>query len=477
MAIEMSLSRLLAPFFGTSLFVWGAVIGMTLASLSVGYWVGGKLVDKNPEVWRMFAIGATASILSSVIMVLFDFVFQGVRTDQLVLDSFGFVVFLFVVSLVFFAIPIFFFSMIVPFAVRVITDDVKNAGTLAGKIFAFSTVGSICGVFIPSFITIPYVGVRETIFGFAMMGAVVSLTYFRRKWWAVALMLVPLGLFFVSQALYNPGNPEDIFVKETPYQLIKVAEAANGRKELKINAGFGVQSVYYPNEVYSDSYWDSFSVFPYMLKEKNEDFNVLVLGMAGGTIPHQMRKLVGEDYNLNFVGVDIDPELKTVAREYFNSDEEYRIGDARAYLQEDRELYDMIVVDVYGKESFIPPHLSSFEFFRELEKHITNDGVVVVNINAPSEESAFYTKFVDTFAASYPHTYRIEANELWNYLLIGGKNEATFSKVDEIENPLIEPLKKWFYTSKKLEYSDEEIFTDNLSDIEQRTMQMYFEGF
>lgn len=477
MALEMGLSRLLAPLFGTSLFVWGAVIGMVLTSLSIGYWVGGRIADKNPEKWRMFAIGGLASTLISLVTVLFDVAFSRINTAELVLESFGLVVLFFVCSLIFFAAPIFFFSMIVPYAVRVVTTDVKDSGKLAGNIFAFSTIGSILGVFIPSFITIPYIGVRETIFGFAFVGAVFSMWHFRKKWWALPLAILPIFAFFLSTWLYESRTSEDIFAKQTPYQLVRVAEAADGKRQLLINAGFGVQSVYDPNSTYSDSYWDNFSVFPYIISEPSEQVDMLVLGMAGGTIPKQMRKLTRDDFNLDIVGVDIDPELKNVAEHYFDSNEKYQIDDARSFVQKSARKYDIIVVDVYGKESFIPPHLSSAEFFIELREKLTEEGIVVVNINAPSQESPFYKKFVQTFAASNTYSYSMRANELWNYLLIGSNAEVDFSNVEQISNEYIEPMKKWFRDVDSLEYYGGEIFTDNKSDIEELTMQMYFEGF
>lgn len=476
--LEMVQSRLFAPYFGTSLFVWGAVIGTVLIALSLGYYYGGKLADKKPQTKNIFLLGVIGSIIVSIIGVVFDLVFQNIKLEELIFGSFDTLLILLVISLVFFAIPIVIFSMIVPYAVRVIADNVDETGKYAGNIFAFSTMGSILGVFIPSFITIPYLGVRETLFSASAIGLALSLYYFRKKWSVFLLLLIPIIGFYISQSLYLKAFEGDILVKESQYQLLRVTKQENPEKyELKINAGLGIQSEFYPDQLYTDAYFDSFSVLPYLQKKKDNKRDVLILGMAGGSIPIQMRKLSGEDFEYHFTGVELDPGIEEVAKEIFHSEEEYIVADARQYLITHQEKKDMIVVDAYGHEAFIPAHLASVEFFNELQNNLNDEGVVVININAPSKESSFYQAFTNTFASAFPYSYSVKANDKWNYLIIGSKNEIDFNKVEEIANTKISPLNKRFRHVEKIKKNNEHILlTDNKSNIDYLTAKMFFEG-
>ncbi|MBU1118753.1 fused MFS/spermidine synthase [Patescibacteria group bacterium] len=476
MTLEMVLSRLFAPYFGTSLVVWGAVIGTVLIALSLGYYIGGRWADKKPKKSLLFSIGIIASILISVITFLFDLVFSNLNPENLFITSFDLLIFLLIVSLLFFAVPVFLFGCIVPFAVRIVTKDVSHSGTDAGKIFSYSTIGSIFGVFIPAFITIPYLGTRETILGLVLFGLLVSLFYFRKKPYLYLLILIPILLYFTSDYFYKQQSDKDLVVEETQYQLVRVTDEGD-HKEMKIDTGFGIQSVYYPDAELSQNYWDSFAVLPYVMNDGKKEKDVLVLGMAGGTATAQLRKLTGEDFTFNVTGVEIDPELTEIAREEFNMNEEVVTDDARLFLQKTDKTYDLIIIDVYAKESFIPSHLATYEFFEEVESKLNEQGIVAVNINAPSKESEFYTKFTRTFAGAYNFPYSVKVNEYWNYLLIGSKEELDFNKVRNIDNPKVVTLKHWFNDVDMLTFGEGDYFSDNKSDIDQLSMKMYFEGF
>ncbi|MBU1167356.1 fused MFS/spermidine synthase [Patescibacteria group bacterium] len=475
MALEMAMSRLFAPYFGTSLFVWGAIIGVVLTALSFGYWYGGKLADKKPDQKNLFKIGIVGSLIISLVTVVFDGVFSPFNKGVIFFEAPFMVVGLLILSLVLFSLPVFFFGMICPFAVRVISKDVVDSGKDAGNIFAFSTLGSILGVFVPSFVTIPYLGARETIFAMAFLGLLASLMYFRKRILVFGLLAVPIALYLLSSLFYQKA-PHEVLAKETPYQLVRVFEE-DGEKELIINTRAAVQSVYNPHKELLGKYWDSFSALPYLQDFETRHREVLILGVAGGTIPHQMRRLAGDDFDFDITGVEIDGELIDIARREFDYHETTVIADARAYLYSTQEKYDLIFIDTYGQEAFVPAHLATTEFFSLVKSKLSDQGIVAVNINAPSVGVTYYQKMANSFAKAFPSSYSAKVGDTWNYLFLGSFDELDFDVLWDIKNETIRLMAVDFFDVERIEYDPEEAyFSDNKSDIEQQTVGMYWEA-
>lgn len=486
MAVEMALSRLFAPYFGASLFIWGAIIGTVLVALSLGYYFGGKragAISRTDSVrasrdLSVRKIAILGSVLIAAAVMVFDLIFSAYREKIFLAESPVLIIFLLIISLLLFFAPVFFLGMVCPLAVAVIDSAGKKPET-AGKIFSFSTIGSIIGVFIPSFLTIPYFGTRETLYGCAFLGLLAGLVFLKGKKVFWLLLIIPAAGYFLSLFL-NRALENDLIVKESPYQFIKVKEN-EGRKELLTDSGVGLQSVYEPSKEVLGEYWDDFAVFPYLQDLKRRERSVLMLGMAGGTIPRQLRNLTGKDFDYQITGVELDPDLKKIAREEFDSREETVESDARVYLKSHPQKKDLIFVDVYD-ELFIPFHLASREFFNLVLSRLGHEGIVVVNINSPHEETKYFKSLCATFAIDFPFAYVMHVNEAWNYLLIGSGKEVDFDKVFTLPNEKLASLKPYFHNVLDLKKDQDlaaekpEIFTDNRSAIEPLTVRMYFEA-
>ncbi|MEX2645979.1 MAG: fused MFS/spermidine synthase, partial [Gaiellaceae bacterium] len=173
LAVEISASRLLAPYYGSSTIVWANLIGLVLLALSLGYWLGGKLADRRPSgrlLGRLvLAAGAYVAVLPFVTRPILDVAARGL--DEL---SAGAVVGSFFATLVLFAPPVFVLGMVSPFAIRLALDTVGSAGEVAGRLYALSTAGSLLGTFLPALVTIPLVGTQRTLIGSAAVLAAAS---------------------------------------------------------------------------------------------------------------------------------------------------------------------------------------------------------------------------------------------------------------------------------------------------------------
>ena len=157
-AVETSASRLVGPYFGSSTFIWANLIGLTLLYLSIGYFLGGKLADRYPEPELLSMLTAVAGfsvafipMLSRPILEISLSAFDNVSVGAFYGSLLG--------TMLLFAVPITLLGCVSPFAVRLRLDDVASAGNTAGSLYALSTVGSIIGSFLPTFVLIPAFGI------------------------------------------------------------------------------------------------------------------------------------------------------------------------------------------------------------------------------------------------------------------------------------------------------------------------------
>ena len=174
LAVEMAASRLLAPFFGTSLYSWAILIGLILAYLTLGYWLGGKLADSRPTRRPFFALNAVAALTVALTAVLASPLLGGAlaTTERLPLGLFWGTV---AGCLGLFALPTILLGCVSPYAIRLSVAGVAGSGNTAGTVFALTTIGSLIGTFGAVFLLIPNVGTRATLYVFAAILLFVSL--------------------------------------------------------------------------------------------------------------------------------------------------------------------------------------------------------------------------------------------------------------------------------------------------------------
>ncbi len=174
LSVEFAASRLLAPYFGTSLFVWANLIGLILLYLTIGYYAGGRIADLYPRPVVLYGLTAVSALLISLIPVLSRPILSW---SQLAFATYSIGVFYgsLVSVILLFALPMILLGCVSPFAIRLCTAQIVRSGRTAGQLYALSTIGSIFGTFFPVFVLIPYLGTYMTFFTTALALLLVSL--------------------------------------------------------------------------------------------------------------------------------------------------------------------------------------------------------------------------------------------------------------------------------------------------------------
>jgi len=376
---EIAAARLLAPWFGASTIVWANTIATVLVALSAGYWVGGRLADRDPTLAGLSRLVlCAAGLLALVPFVAGPFLRVSVEALDRV-EAGAFVGSLLGV-LVLVAVPVMLLGAVAPYAVRLSVRTVEEAGRVAGRLYAISTLGSLVGTFLSALVLIPLVGTRRTFLAFALALALAAVPALQRRFVlapvGVALLLaIPVGTVKAT------GDARVIWDRETEYQYARVTERPNGERRLELNEGQAVHSVYRPGEWLTHDYWDEMLVLPFATTTRTPR-SVAILGNAAGTTA----RAYGHYFPAARVdGVEIDPALSDVGRRLFDlrgPNLHLHNADARPFLRRASRRWDVIVVDAY-RQPYIPFYLATREFFYEVRDHLAPGGVVLINVGHP----------------------------------------------------------------------------------------------
>jgi spermidine synthase len=396
LATEITASRLLAPYFGSSTIVWANLIGIVLAALALGYWLGGRIADRRPEP-RLLGLIVLASALLVGAIPFAAKPFLELTVEGLDTASLGAVVGSFLAVLGLCAPPVVLLGMVSPFAVRLAVERVETAGAVAGRLYALSTAGSLLGVFLPALVLIPAVGTQRTFLVVAALLAVSACVLLGRRYLVVAaalaaLLAVPPGAVKAEEGLLH---------EETSfYQYIRVTEEPDGRRLLELNEGVAVHSVWRRDAVLTGGVWDTFLALPPLLGRPLE--RVAILGNAGGTTA----RALGRYYPQATVdGVEIDPAVSRVGRRYFGLGDNPRLRvhdlDARPFLRSTDERYDLIVVDAYH-QPYVPFYLATREFFALVRERLRPGGIVALNVASVPGDTRLVRAIGTTLAAELP---------------------------------------------------------------------------
>ncbi|MDR1732235.1 MAG: fused MFS/spermidine synthase [Synergistaceae bacterium] len=385
MVLEMAGSRVVAPYMGTSLIVWTALIGIIMASLSAGYWLGGVAADLRPErkiLARIILLAAVFTALTAFMANPLLSFLSGIFVSSLHFSAV-------LAALILFTVPGVLLGMVSPFIVRLAMKDVGTSGTTVGRFSALSSAGSIFGTFLGGFVLIAYFASGTILLLVSATLALVALMVYRSAWKKAAA----LGVVFLAAggAVQVWGMPMALVGEhiETPYNHIWVAEnmRASGRRvRVMMTDPLGAQSVMYtdnPTELVSDytKFYDLAFRFNPGIKR------VLMLGGGGYCVP---RHVMEEHPDIHMDVVEIDPGVTAAARRYFYLQDMPGLSihheDARIFLNQaaaDPELrgsWDAVFADVFGSSYSIPFHLTTVEAARKMFDLLTPGGVMISNV-------------------------------------------------------------------------------------------------
>ena len=481
LAVEMSASRLLGNYFGSSNLVWAAIIGLILIYLSVGYTIGGKWADRSPEYKTFFSILCWASLLIGLIPLASRPI---LRTASQAFDDMrvGVLVGSFVSVLALFSLPVTLLGTASPFAVRIALQDKQHAGSLAGRIYTISTLGSFIGTFLPALLLIPALGTYKT---FVVIGAVLMLSALFGLWQtsgarcALKMLWMPVLLVLATMIGlrgYDKQAEGIIYEGESAYNYIQVQQI-NDYRLLRLNEGQGIHSIYHPTKENFHGSWEQVLAAPFFYPapvETDDIQDIAILGLAAGTSARQAYQVFPQAH---IDGFEIDPEIVSVGYDLFEMDVptlDVFVADARWGLNHSESDYDIISIDAY-RPPYIPWHLTTREFFKDTYAHLSPGGTLVINVARILDDRRLVDTLYTTIKAVYPSVYIIDIPDTLNSIIYATRqptqednlilNYIALSEEDDASSLLLASLETAILNFQPLP-QESTLLTDDLAPVE-----------
>lgn len=386
MVLEMVGARVLAPHVGTSAVVWTSLIGVVLACLALGAWLGGRLADRHlsRRGLALILLGASlGSALAAGTHRLVGGALSAAITDIHLAAM--------ACALGILALPALCCGMISPYIIRLRIRDVATSGATVGRLYALSTAGSIAGTFLGGFVLISFFASGTILWGVALGLLLLSLPAEpSRPWGRLALLCLLLLLAVWDRQCRQADGP---LMVESPYNCMVIHEGRDRGRPVRVlstDPGYSQSGMYLddPDELYFD--YTRFYALAVLARPQARD--ILMLGGGGGSVPKWL--LSGRSgldaAGLRLTVVELDPGMTAVARHWFllpGDDPRLRLvhADARTFLNRQREQYDLLLVDVFNSCYSIPFHLGTQEAFAAMRRALRPGGVLAMNVIAAVE--------------------------------------------------------------------------------------------
>lgn len=476
MALELVGSRIIAPFLGTSIFVWTSLIGVILGSLSLGYWWGGIIADKNPTYKKLSSVLYSAGILIGITAVANTTILYPIAISGLG-PRWGSVL----AAILLFAPAAVLFGMVSPLAAKMKLDNLNTLGKNVGGLYAISTMGSILGTFAGGFYLISFFGSGLTlafISFLTILAAFISypnLKNILRK--SVPAIFIFFCIFAVEKTKSLIPDFKDIDTEYKRIWIVDEKDFLTGRQaRYLVDAPNSAQS-----EMFLDSdtelvaaytkYYDLYKFF------SGKSDHVLMLGGGAFSYP---KHFIATNKTGQMDIVEIDPAMTRLAEKYFNLKPDPRMlivnEDARVYLNTTEKKYDAMFVDVFTATLSIPYHVITKEAVEKEYKRLNDDGVALVNIIAAIEgnKGKYFRAALATYKSVFPQVYVFpvhapaDGNIIQNIMLIALKSNTPHALTSN--NPEIQSYLSHLWTKNIPQ--DAGIFTDNFAPVERYAEEM-----
>lgn len=427
MIYEITGSRLLSPYIGSSTYVWTSLIGVILAALSFGYWLGGRWADRRPDARILAFIIFTAGGLVSATILLQHIILTFIAESPLILELKSLIA-----AVLLFAPAAVLLGFVTPYAVKLKMASLADAGKTVGRLYALSTVGSICGTFLAGFFLIPFVGSTRTLYliGGGLIGLSLLLVPFAAGQFNIAvlfLFVLSIGTSeFYSYYLFKTRGLHDIDTEYSRVQVFLTKDKKTGRPiRAMATDPYFIQSGMYLD---SDDIVFEYARYYHLIRHFNPDFRkTLMIGGAGYTFPTDYLRT----YPRSTIDVvEIDPQMTQIARRYFRLRENPRLKiihrDGRTFLNRAVSgRYDAVLIDAFGSLFSVPFQLTTLEAVGHINRVLKKDGVVIFNLGASlqGEASGFLRAEYKTYRQVFPQVYIFKVNEeypdtRWQNLII-----------------------------------------------------------
>ncbi len=469
MMLELIAARVLSPYVGSSNLIWTTIIGIMLTSMSIGYWFGGKMADKNKEndikiLSNYLLVSAIATSIIPILEVIFIDVLSQLSSNLIVVAI--------ICATVTFGIPSFLLATVSPIAVKIKNNSMDHIGATSGKISSLSTIGSIFGTFFAGFILIPNLGVRNIILGCSILLWILSVYLFNKKdkkYYMLMMveLVVIIALNLLGGYLFQIKNPEITKDVDSEYSRIWVTNLNVDETTYKtLQVDTGLES--YINQETGEmgaTYLYYYDLFEYYDKEAN---NALMIGGAAYTYPmHYLKKYENKTIDV----VEIDEKMTQIAEEEFGLDKNNpNLGlitqDGRSYLNYNEKKYDTVFIDAF-KGLNAPFELTTYEAMQKVYDSLDENGTVITNIISAIEgKDADFIKYeYSTYKAVFDDVkvYQVNSDHLpeekQNLILVGikGNGNINTDKEEEYNELLSNEIKDFT--------SDKQVVTDDYAPI------------
>ncbi|MBE7440958.1 MAG: fused MFS/spermidine synthase [Flavobacteriales bacterium] len=434
MCVELCSAKILSPFFGTSVYIWAAVLGITLTALMVGYYLGGYLSAKIKNVNLIFWMMTIGGCLLTLTPIISSKILPITINLNLLLGT--------VVSLIsFLFFPLVMFGATSPLLINFLTKQADESGKSSGTVYSVSTFGGIITTFLVGFYTLPTFGIQKTLYFYGVLVVVTSIVIagltrnLNKQMAGQARNDVPLGnnkmmflLLAIALLSYNftsKKNTEIIYQSDGIMGELKVVDRMYGGgktyREMMVN---NISQTIMDKQNPSVSYWNYVGVLTYNLESYSKGKKALLLGLGGGTLYKQLQQK-GFDVDV----VEIDARIEQVAKKYFYIENELNVvvDDARHFIKTTNKKYDVVIYDLYHSET-PPVHLMTKEAFAEIKNMLNPEGVLVVNFygfleskRGRAARSIYKTLLNEQFDVRLFATEGEENQR--NFLFVSGKSE------------------------------------------------------
>jgi spermidine synthase/MFS family permease len=472
MIFEIIGSRVVAPSIGTSTYTWTSLIGVILAAISLGYWVGGRMADRQPNV-RILGTAIFFAGGSIGLMILI----KGMVLGLIVGLPVGLEIQSVLSAVLLFAPASVALGFVIPYATKLRIPDLADSGKTVGRLYALSTIGSIVGTFGAGFFLIPFVGSIRTLYLltatlFVLSTLLIGISFTRIK---IALLVIFILGIAVSEGstylMFRMNNTYDIDTEYSRAMVFKMRDARSGR----IMQALSTDPIYVQSGRFLDGddlaldyshYYDLVAYY------KPNFEKALMIGGAGFSYPQSYVKIFPD---AEIEVVEIDPGMTKIARRFFGLTDHPRMkivhSDGRVFLNAaPDETYDAVLMDAFGSLFSVPFQLTTVEAVREIERTLKPGGVVILNIGSAirGPSSRFLQAEYATYRSVFPeiHLYKVRQDHtderLQNLIIVACKN-GCITNTDPIRSDLESLLSHRYTDDLPL---DEPFLTDDLAPVE-----------
>ncbi len=432
MAFEIIGSRVLTPYIGASIYVWTGLIGVILASLSLGYWWGGRMADKRPDVRVLATVIFFAGGSISAMVLVKDIVLSFLSDAPIPVELRSVTA-----ALLLFSPASVCLGVVTPYAIRLRIRSVSDSGKTVGRLYALSTVGSIVGTFGAGFYLLPFVGTNWTLYliAAALIGTSLLLSPFAISATRIGvLVLFAISIVANELAMRWTSTTNGLVEIDTRYSHVRVfttTEPVSGRPIRAIATDpYFVQSAMF---LESDDLAFEYSRYYHLARYYKPGFKtVLMLGGAGYSVPKEfLRKY--SDISLDVV--EIDPGMTEIAKRYFRLPDDPRLHifheDGRTFVtMAESGRYDVIMMDAFGSLFSVPYQLTTIEAVRQMKRALKDEGVVIFNLGSAihGPASRFLIAELSTYRAVFESVSVFKVNQsypddqLQNLMIVAAKH-------------------------------------------------------